>query len=251
VHPAEKHQVLELYAVLQHVHKEQLGPPGTSFVYHMDNYALRRNTGVFMESYEFARALTMLQAMGAFTAKQHPPEIFITLEVPSHKFDVVIHQPKFDDLLNDFAYAVNEQDKTAPSSPPQKLNGGVELRLVKDGTYLLLRGPQGDTLINNFRDGMRPTLLLSYLLHHEGVTVTTQQMRNDTAGLDTVSDIGDMLRKAGFTATLKQIFMQVRGKKRAQLQTRATATAAQYQQVMDELRRRKPPEISGNQNSSK
>ncbi len=191
-----------------------------------------------LEREETIGRLKYLQNQGAL--KYIPPDTDFS-EVDLYSVDynndtprivaIELHGQQFDKLYEKYVQSAKTTPPTAQNDI-QKIN----VRLKKDGLNLYLEASDGQYIkLNRFRADLTPERLVDYLLSHSNAVLQLTQIRLEGPGFPKITNIGEKLRKAGFTETVKRFFLPENDSKKVRLRDTAEMTIGDFEKIKTEL----------------
>jgi hypothetical protein len=176
--------------------------------------------------------LKKLAASGAIKAQP----IFTSMEgiaamMPDYKgpfrYSITRLNPKFEQLQAELA-------EKPHSLPPNQ----VSVRLIKEGNRIILLYKDTSITFHQFHPGSPGDLLFDYLFREPRETQTLSWIQHKVKGVEGVSDLRELVRKAGFTSTkLRNIFFPICTKK--EIHFHPTAAHSEVVHLIPQLKRQK------------
>lgn len=147
--------------------------------------------------------------------------------------NIELHEEKFKELYAEYSKVAEANEKVAQT---QASSQKVSVRLVKNGLTLYLQSSDGQRVdLNRFRADLTPDKLVDFLLAHANTVIQLSQIKLEGSGYRAVSNVAEILRKAGFTETVKKYFLPEADKEKVRLNDQAEMTALELEKIKAEV----------------
>lgn len=144
---------------------------------------------------------------------------------------IELHEQKFSELYEKFSQQAEEnRPKTQTTNPV------LTVRLIKDGLNLYLQSSNGERInLKRLRSDLTPVKLLDYLIAHPNTVIQLSQLKLEGSGFNSVTNVGERLRKAGFTETVKRYFLPDNDSKKVRLKDEVEMSSVDFERIKTEL----------------
>ncbi len=144
---------------------------------------------------------------------------------------IELHEQKFSELYEEFS-----QQAEASQAKIQTVNKMLTVRLMKDGLNLYLQSSNGERVnLKRLRTDLTPVKLLDYLIAHPNTVIQLSQLKLEGSGFSSVKNVGERLRKAGFTETVKRYFLPDNDSQKVRLKVEAEMSSVDFEKIKSEL----------------
>lgn len=144
---------------------------------------------------------------------------------------IELHEKKFIESYTEYSKVFEANEKVNRTQKTSKL---ISVRLIKDGLTLYLKSDDQRVDLNRFRADLTPEKLVNYLLTHANTVVPLSQIKLEGEGFRGVTNVSEILRKAGFTETVKKYFLPQSDKTKVRLVDQAHMETSELEKIKAE-----------------